>query len=78
MRQHLGKREREARKWRLKHRKSGYAMTDCFGGVTLKLGRKKFSEAFQGNKNSLLLKKKFAGCVVDAERQPKSCAGEHP
>jgi len=34
--------------------------------VTLKLGRKKSME--DSGKNTLQLKKKFAGCVVDAER----------
>lgn len=68
MKKHLGKREREARKWRVKNRKTTCALSDRFGMVTLKLGRKKFSEYFMGDRNSLLLKKKFCGCVVDAER----------
>jgi hypothetical protein len=68
MRKHLGRREREARK-RVKRGKSNYAMSDRFGMVTLKLGRKKSSEVgFISNKTSLQLKKKFSGCVVDAER----------
>jgi hypothetical protein len=70
MGKHLGKREREARKLRRKCAKPkgwNYATSDSFGGVTLKLGRKKFSEAMRVS-NSNQLRKKFPGCVVDAER----------
>lgn len=66
MRQHLGRREREARKRRQSRGKHLSSHWDCFGGVTLKLGRKKSMET--GNKTSVQLKKKFPGCVVDAER----------
>lgn len=67
MRKHLGKREREARKSR--KGKSTLVTQDAFGVVTLKLGRKKFSEiGLFSTKTSLQLKKKFSGCVVDAER----------
>lgn len=66
MSKHLGKRERVARKRRITMRKSTMSVHDAFGRITLKLGRKKFSEAY--SKNTLLLKKKFSGCVVDAER----------
>lgn len=41
---------------------------DFTGTVTLNLGRKKFSDLMRGNLTSDLLKKKFVGCVVDAER----------
>jgi|KBSMisStaDraftv2_1062788.scaffolds.fasta_scaffold04015_6 hypothetical protein len=65
MSQHLGKRERKARK----RRKRGImSHQDATGGITLKLGRKKFSEVALFNDNTLRLKKKFTGCVVDAER----------
>lgn len=67
MRKHLGRREREARK-RVNRGKSSYAMSDRYGMVSLKLGRKKSSEVYFRNKTTLLLKKKFSGCVVDAER----------
>lgn len=69
MGQHLGKREREARKLKLKRGKSIMIRQDAFGVVTLKLGRKKFSEVHLfSDKSSVQLKKEFAGCVVDAER----------
>ena len=64
----MGKREREARKSRRTMGKSRYAMQDRNGMVTLLLGRKKFSEAILSNHDSLLLKKKFIGCVVETER----------
>jgi hypothetical protein len=70
MKKHLGKREREARKRRSKFAKRGTwnkCVSDRFGVVTLLLGRKKFSEASFGL-TSDQLKKKFRGCVVDAER----------
>lgn len=66
MSKHLGKRERVARKRRNSMRKGILTVQDSFGVITLKLGRKKFSEAFY--KNSILLKNKFSGCVVEAER----------
>lgn len=67
MRKHLGKRERVARK--REKRKSNLIVQDAFGVVTLKLGRKKFSEVgLFSNKTSIQLKKKYRGCVVDAER----------
>jgi hypothetical protein len=69
MKRHLGKREREARKRRrtvAKRGKWNLATSDLFGMVTLKLGRKKFSEAIGMDGNQL--RKKFPGCVVDAER----------
>jgi len=66
MRQHLGRREREARKWRMKHRKSWFSKSDHSGSVTLQLGRKKSSESM--GKTVAQLKKRFSGCVVDAER----------
>ena len=67
MRKHLGRREREARKKRNKCAKRG-AWNFSNGGVTLNLGRKKFSEVFMSDLTTLQLKKKFPGCVVDAER----------
>jgi hypothetical protein len=67
MRKHLGKRERVARKSR-KRGKSNFAMQDALGMITLKLGRKKFSESFKENQTTIQLQKKFRGCVVDAER----------
>jgi hypothetical protein len=68
MSKHLGMREREARKRRIKNHKSTWAMSDRFGMVTLKLGRKKYAESMKGNRSTIQLKKKFPGCVVDAER----------
>jgi len=67
MKRHLGKREREARKRRMKCSKSKFGTWNySTGGITLNLGRKKFSEAM--GKTVDQLKKKFRGCVVDAER----------
>lgn len=70
MSKHLGKREREARKLMWKSGRKGrtwnYSTADSFGSITLKLGRKKFSEAV--SKTTVQLRKKFMGCVVDAER----------
>lgn len=68
MRQHLGRREREARKLRMKQGKRFYAMSDSDGSITLNLGRKKSLEIGFRNNSSVRLKKKFKGCVVDAER----------
>lgn len=79
MRKHIGKREREARNRRKWRSKTVYSVQDITGVVTLKLGRKKFSESHCGLGSTVaILKKKFRGCVVDTERQPKSCAGEQP
>ncbi len=69
MRKHLGKRERKARRLRRNHAKPGrwnYATSNNGGSITLKIGRKKFSEAI--GKPIDHLKKRFKGCVVDAER----------
>jgi len=69
MRRHLGKREREARRLRRKYAKGNtwnYATSNNGGSITLNLGRKKFSEAMRKTVDQL--KKKFPGCVVDAER----------
>lgn len=68
MKQHLGRREREARKLRTIKRRGQVTIIDCHGVVTLKLGRKKSMETVMRNRNTILLKKKFSGCVVDAER----------
>lgn len=68
MRRHLGRREREARKRRRKHGKHYHAMQDRYGMITLKIGRKKSSEIGFRNKTTLQLKKRFSGCVVDAEK----------
>ena len=66
MRQHFGRRERQARKRRNEKGKRPYARSDRFGMVTLKVGRKKSSEAYRAS-DTIQLKKKFPGCVVDAE-----------
>jgi ribosomal protein L33 len=69
MRKHLGKRERKAGKLRKKYAKPkgwNYSTSNNGGSITLKLGRKKFSEAI--GKTVDHLKKRFKGCVVDAER----------
>ena len=65
MRSHLGKREREARK-RVRKSAKSRRWNYSTGGITLNLGRKKFSEAM--GKTIDQLKKNFKGCVVDAER----------
>lgn len=69
MRQHLGKREREARRLRRKYAKGktwNYSTSNSGGSITLNLGRKKFSEVMGATIDQL--KKRFKGCVVDAER----------
>lgn len=69
MKKHLGKREREARKLRRSYAKStswNYATSNNGESIALNLGRKKFSEAV--GKPVSHLKKRFSGCVVDAER----------